>query len=107
MLTPSHVYQEAGSYTATLTVSDSLGRSSQSSAAVTVTEVTPTANAGGPYHVGDDLRVQLDASTSSDPTQASTALIYQWDLDGDHVFGEVGAGASQGVRQPVLSHRRP
>ena len=44
-----HAYQQAGTYTATLTVTDSLGRTSQSSDAVTVALVAPTVTIGGPY----------------------------------------------------------
>ena len=32
--------------------------------------------------------VQLDGTGSSDPDQASSTLTYQWDFDGDAVYGE-------------------
>ncbi len=56
----------------------------------------PTAEAGGPYSVAEAGTVQLDGSASSDPDQPSSTLIYRWDLDGDGIFGETGAGATRG-----------
>jgi uncharacterized delta-60 repeat protein len=56
----------------------------------------PTAEAGGPYTVDEEASVQLDASGSTDPDQPAGTLGYAWDLDGDGVFGETGAGAAHG-----------
>ncbi len=56
----------------------------------------PTADAGGPYDVLEGQTVELDASGSSDPDQPAELLDYVWDLDGDGVFGEVGAEAVRG-----------
>ncbi len=56
----------------------------------------PTADAGGPYSVDEGGSVQLDGSGSSDPEQSAASLLYEWDLDGDGIFGEVGAGAGRG-----------
>ena len=55
----------------------------------------PTAEAGGPYAVGQGGSVTLHGS-GSDPDQDAGLLDYLWDLDGDGLFGEVGAGAVQG-----------
>jgi PKD repeat protein len=54
--------------------------------------VTPTADIGGPYVVDEDGSIQLDASAST-----GLNLTYAWDLDGDGVFGETGAGATRGI----------
>jgi uncharacterized delta-60 repeat protein len=54
------------------------------------------ANAGGPYTVAEGGTVQLDGSQSTDPRQPSSTLIYQWDLDGDGIFGQTGAAATRG-----------
>jgi hypothetical protein len=51
---------------------------------------------GGPFVVVEGGSVQLDGASSSDPYQPSHSLIYQWDLDGDNVFGETGASAMRG-----------
>lgn len=56
----------------------------------------PTADAGGPYTAVEGGSVQLDASGSSDPDQDTGTLVYEWDLDGDGVFGETGLDASNG-----------
>ncbi|HEX6200023.1 MAG TPA: PKD domain-containing protein [Thermoanaerobaculia bacterium] len=50
----------------------------------------PTAEAGGPYTVGEGGSVALDGSGSSDPDEPAGGLLYEWDLDGDAVFGEAG-----------------
>jgi type VI secretion system Hcp family effector len=56
----------------------------------------PIADAGGPYSVGDGQSVTLDGTGSFDPDQDADTLTYEWDLDGDGVFGETGAGATRG-----------
>lgn len=56
----------------------------------------PVADAGGPYFVAEESNVALDGSGSSDPNQPADALTYVWDLDGDGLFGETGAGAAKG-----------
>src|SRR5262249_25807939 len=55
-----------------------------------VVATPPTANAGGPYTVGEGGTVQLDGSQSSDPSQPANTLTYQWDLNGNGIFGETG-----------------
>ena len=54
----------------------------------------PTAEAGGPYNVGEGGSGGLDGTGSSDPDQAGNTLTYVWDLDGDLVFGEAGETGS-------------
>jgi hypothetical protein len=56
----------------------------------------PTAEAGGPYSAGEGGTVGLDGSGSSDPDQPANTLAYEWDLDGDNVFGESGGAAARG-----------
>src|SRR5262245_57439861 len=56
----------------------------------------PTANAAGPYAANEGGSVVLNGTGSSDPDQSSASLTYAWDLDGDNVFGETGAGATRG-----------
>jgi predicted extracellular nuclease len=54
----------------------------------------PMADAGGPYSAPEGGSVALDANGSSDPD--GSMLTYEWDLDGDGTFGEVGLGAASG-----------
>ncbi len=66
----------------------------------------PTADAGGPYYVTEGGTVTLSGARSSDPEQSAATLTYEWDLDGDGVFGEQGAGALRGNEtgmSPVFS----
>ena len=56
----------------------------------------PVADAGGPYTVAEGETVVLDGSGSTDPNQDPETLTYEWDLDGDAIFGEIGADAARG-----------
>ncbi len=86
----SHTYANDGSYTATLTVTDARGASASSSAAVTVRDVGPTANPGGPYAGTAGTAVSFSGS-ASDPSPADTAggFTYAW------AFGDGGTAAGQ------------
>lgn len=75
-----------GILTATATAAD--GSTSEFSAAVTLINSPPTANAGGPYTVVAGGTVQLNASGSSDPDQSAASLTYQWDFDNDSQFDD-------------------
>ena len=81
----------------TATATDPDGNTSEFSVAVAVTDNTPpVADAGGDYAVDEGGAVQLDASASSDDQQDAATLTYEWDLDGDGIFGETGSDAHQG-----------
>ena len=56
----------------------------------------PQASAGGPYTVLEGGTVTLDASQTTDINQAPSTLTYQWDLNGNGIFGETGAAATRG-----------
>ncbi len=49
----------------------------------TVPNVPPTADAGGPYVVGEGTPVAFDASGSNDPDSYPAPLEYRWDFNGD------------------------
>jgi PKD repeat protein len=86
-LSPSHVYQEAGAYTATLTVTDALGRTSTSSATATVSEVTPTASAGGPYSGAPGAAISFSGTAADAPADLA-GMKYAWS------FGDGGTAAT-------------
>ena len=60
----------------------------------------PIVDAGGPYAVVEGGMVTL-AGTATDPD--NDPLTYEWDLDGDGVFGEssTARGNEQGRRPPL------
>ncbi|MHC4063753.1 MAG: SdrD B-like domain-containing protein [Planctomycetota bacterium] len=62
----------------------------------TALNTPPEAEAGGPYDVNEGQTVELDASGTTDAEQATATLVFEWDLDGDGTFGEVGAVAERG-----------
>ena len=55
------------------------------------TSAPPVADAGGPYSAPEGGSVSLSGAAST-----GAGLTYAWDLDGDGVFGETGAGATRG-----------
>jgi PKD repeat protein len=60
------------------------------------TPTPPVAQAGGPYSVPEGGGIALSGASST-----GTSLTYVWDLDGDGVFGESGAGAARGAETGV------
>jgi uncharacterized delta-60 repeat protein len=83
------------SYTVNLQVSDGDGGVTVVSTTVTVINVAPTADAGGPYLAFEDTPIAMSGS-GSDPAGAADPLTFTWDLDNDGIFGETGAGATRG-----------
>ncbi len=80
----SHLYAGYGSFTVTLTVTDSHGATSSSTFQVSVADRPPLANAGGPYAAAEGAPVNLDGTGSSDPD--GDPLTYSWDFgDGSPV----------------------
>ena len=95
----THVYADgngSSNYTITATATDEDGTyAAGNTVAVTVANVAPTANTGGPYQTFEDTPVVLSGS-GTDPAGAADPLTFKWDLDGDGIFGESGAGATRG-----------
>jgi PKD repeat protein len=80
-LTPSHTYAIYGTYTATLTVTDSAGHTAQSSTTVTVSDVAPTVSIGGPYSVTPGSAIAFTASATDPSTQEVAAgFTYTWNF---------------------------
>ena len=83
----SHAYGDNGIYTVTLTVNDGDGGENFDQITVTVNNVAPTANAGGPYQgVLVDTPVQFSGS-ATDPG-SDDVLTYKWDLDDDGQYDD-------------------
>ena len=93
----SHAYADGdANYTISASATDEDGTYvAGNTVAVTVHNVDPTADAGGPYLALDEMPVVLTAS-ATDPAGAADPLTFQWDLDDDGIFGETGAGATRG-----------
>jgi PKD repeat protein len=80
-LTPTHSYGDNGSYSVVLSVRDALNVSVQDTAMITVRNVPPSVNAGGPYvsTVGTAI---LFAGLVSDPSPVDTTagFTYSWNF---------------------------
>ncbi len=79
--TPTHVYYDDGNYTVTLKVTDGAGLWDTDSCIITVLNLPPTADAGGPYSSFEGTPVQL-VGNHTDPGSLDTHA-YEWDLDYD------------------------
>ena len=68
---------------------DGLGGTTTQSISVTVTDANdaPLANAGGPYTIDEGATLNLVASGTSD--EDGDTLLFEWDLNGDSVYGDV------------------
>ncbi len=82
--TPKHQYADNGTFTVKLTVRDDDGGETADQQVVTVTNVAPTADAGGPYKGKPNESVSVQA-TATDPGTGDV-LSYSWDLNGDGTF---------------------
>jgi len=78
------IYPVAGTYVATLTVTDNDGGSDTDTATVNIPVVGPVADAGGPYAGTQGVPLALDGSGSSDAD--GNIVTYEWDCEGDGVF---------------------
>lgn len=75
-------------------VTDSGGLTATASATITINNVAPAADAGGPYAVNEGAAVTVSA-TGTDPSSAdAAALTYAWDLDNNGSFETLGQTAS-------------
>lgn len=93
---------------ATLTITDESGRTDTDQVVFEINQdnnVSPVANAGGPYATGpinanQMTPINLDARASFDPDEPCDVItVYNWDTDGDGLYGADdtnGAGNRQG-----------
>ena len=89
----SHTFAEQGIFTIGLIVTDTGGLTDTATAEVTVSNLAPSADAGGPYTGDEGSVINFDASGSSDP--GGGALTYAWDLDNDGEYDDdIGVAAS-------------
>jgi subtilisin-like proprotein convertase family protein len=80
-----------GTYNVRLTATDTNGELGESTATtLTVVDVPPTSNAGGPYTINEGSSLAL-AGVGSSPV--GSPLTYSWDINGDSTFGDA-TGAS-------------
>ncbi len=86
-LTPTHTYVDNGTYIATLTVTDSGGRSGQDTLTIVVNDLGPTANVEGVPPVTPPLTVVVDTGedavfdASASMSNPDAIVSYEWDWD--------------------------
>lgn len=87
----THIYDDNGVYSATLTVTDDSGASSAAGVAVAVINATPTVEAGPDVMVDEGTSVPVAYNGIATDPGAGDALIYTWNFgDGSIVQGPAG-----------------
>lgn len=94
---PIKTYTRAGDYTVSLSVTDTDGISDSDTMLVSVLNVRPIANAGGPKTVFEGTTVTFDASNSWDTSSDLPLLTYEWD------FGD-GIATDASANNKVVTH---
>ncbi|HPO12378.1 MAG TPA: Ig-like domain-containing protein [Candidatus Hydrogenedentes bacterium] len=93
-----------GTHTIRLQVTDtgnSSNKTDTDTATVTINNLAPTADPGGPYAIDEGQTLDLDGSGSTDP--GGDSLSYTWDLDANGTFGDV-TGATPSVDWTTLKN---
>ena len=91
---PGHVYADDGEYHVTVTVTDNNNGSAQDAITVTVHNVPPVADAGGPYQAPINVPI-LFSGFAADPGPADQQnLTYTWDLNNDTYYETQGQNPS-------------
>ena len=83
---PVHTYIDNGTYIVTLTVVNSKGQKDTKTTTATISNVAPTAEAGGPYSAIINQPVQFSGS-ATDPG-INDVFTYKWDLDNDGIYDD-------------------
>ncbi|MCO4772437.1 MAG: PKD domain-containing protein [Deltaproteobacteria bacterium] len=90
-------YTTVGTATLTLTVTDGAGLTNSATSTVTVSNVAPVADAGGPYTGDEGAGIAVDGSASTD---LGGIVDYAWDCDTDGVVDVSGASATASCAYP-------
>lgn len=83
---PVHAYRDDGTFTVKLSVSDDDGGQTEDQITVTVRNVPPIAEAGGPYNAKPGVPLTVNGS-AQDPG-VDDVFSYAWDLDYDGTYEE-------------------
>ena len=103
---PTHTYGNDGSFTVALRARDTANEvSTIATAVVTIANVLPSANAGGPYVVEDGTALTF-AGSATDP--GTDTLTYEWDFEyNGSTFNTVGPTTAAGVDLTAPSYTYP
>ncbi|MCR4407841.1 MAG: PKD domain-containing protein [Anaerolineae bacterium] len=104
-LTVTHTYTDNGSYILSLTVTDDENASDTVTRTISISNVDPVANAGGPYTGTAGVSVFFDASGSHDPGAGDT-LTYEWDFDNNGQYDD-GVGMTAYYTWTAASYPNP